>query len=107
MISETTKQPMAWMEHGLQTSLERYELSMQDKMVAAVLGALRIMGDADTSLLTYCYLSFVFQGDTGPRGYAGADGEVGDRVGPLRSLTVSLCCDRLLFFRFSFFELPI
>ena len=36
---------MAWMEHGLQISLKRYALSMEDKMAAwSFLGALRIMG---------------------------------------------------------------
>ena len=34
------------MDHGLQMSLKSYELSMEDKMAAAVLGALRIMGEA-------------------------------------------------------------
>ena len=36
---------MAWMEHGLQISHERYALSMKDKMAAGGLGALRIMGE--------------------------------------------------------------
>ena len=34
---------MAWMERGLQVSLKRYALSMEDKMAAGVLGAQRIM----------------------------------------------------------------
>ena len=29
---------MAWMEHGLQISLERYALSMEDKMAAGAFG---------------------------------------------------------------------
>ena len=36
---------MAWMEHGLLLSLKRYALSMEDKMAAGTLGALRIMGE--------------------------------------------------------------
>ena len=34
MVSEARKQTMAWMEHGLQISLKRYALSMDDKIVA-------------------------------------------------------------------------
>ena len=33
------------MEHGLQISLKRYALSMEDKMAAGALAALRIMGE--------------------------------------------------------------
>ena len=35
---------MAWMEHGLQTSLKRYELSKEDKMAAGGLGRARNYG---------------------------------------------------------------
>ena len=36
---------MAWTEYGLQISLKRYVLSMEDKMAAEAFGrALRIMG---------------------------------------------------------------
>ena len=45
MAYEARKQSMAWMEHGLQISHERYALSMKDKMAAGGLGALRIMGE--------------------------------------------------------------
>ena len=34
MIFVTTKQLMACMEHGLQISLKRFALSMEDKMAA-------------------------------------------------------------------------
>ena len=36
MFLETRKQSMAWMEHGLQISHERY--AMEDKMIAGALG---------------------------------------------------------------------
>ena len=35
---ETRKQSMAWMKHGLQISLKRYALSMEDKLAAGVFG---------------------------------------------------------------------
>ena len=39
MFSETRKQAMAWtVEHGLQISLKRYALSMEDKMIAGAFG---------------------------------------------------------------------
>ena len=38
MVVETSTQSMAWMEHGLQTSLRRYALSMEDKMAAEAFG---------------------------------------------------------------------
>ena len=51
---------MAWMEHKLQISLERYALLMEDKMAAGALGALRIMGE--TVLLIFAHIvSFAFQ----------------------------------------------
>ena len=37
-VFEMRKQSMASMEHGLQTSLTRYALSMKDKMVAGAFG---------------------------------------------------------------------
>ena len=44
MVCETRKQSMAWMEHGLQISLKRYELLMEDKMVAGAFGRARNYG---------------------------------------------------------------
>ena len=44
MVSEPRKQSMAWLEHGLQISLKRYALSIEDKMAAGALGTLGIMG---------------------------------------------------------------
>ena len=35
---------MAWMEHGLQISLKRYVLSMEDKMAAGAFGCARNYG---------------------------------------------------------------
>ena len=37
MVFEKRKQSMSWMEHGLQISLERFTLSMEDKMAAGAL----------------------------------------------------------------------
>ena len=49
MVLETRKQSMAWMEHGLNISLKRYTLSMEDKLW----GALLIMDEtAPVHLLT-------------------------------------------------------
>ena len=45
MVSEPRKQSMAWLEHGLQISLKRYALSIEDKMAAGALGTLGIMGE--------------------------------------------------------------
>ena len=46
MVSEVRKQSMARMEHGLQISLKRYALSMEDKIADEAFGrALRIMGE--------------------------------------------------------------
>ena len=38
MVYEMRKQAMAWMEHGLQTSLKRHALSMEDKILAGAFG---------------------------------------------------------------------
>ena len=38
MVFETTKQSIARMERGLQISLKRYALSMEDKMAAGAFG---------------------------------------------------------------------
>ena len=35
---------MAWMDHGLKISLERYALSMEDKMAAEAFGRARNYG---------------------------------------------------------------
>ena len=40
MVYEVGKQWMAWMEQGLQISLKRYALSMEDKMVTGAFGTL-------------------------------------------------------------------
>ena len=42
---ETRKQSMPWMKHGLQISLKRYALSMEDKLAARVFGRLPIMSE--------------------------------------------------------------
>ena len=34
MVSETRKESMAWMEHGLQISLKRHALSMENELAA-------------------------------------------------------------------------
>ena len=38
MAFETRKQWMGWMEHGLQISLKRFALSIEDKMAAGAIG---------------------------------------------------------------------
>ena len=38
MAYEARKQAMVWMENGLQISLKRYALSMEDKMAAGAFG---------------------------------------------------------------------
>ena len=45
MVYEARKQSMAWMEYGLQISLKRLTLLMQNKMAAGAIGALGIMGE--------------------------------------------------------------
>ena len=56
MVCEPRKQSMAWMEQGLQISLQRYALSMEDKMAAGTLDALGIMGE--TFPLVRCIVYF-------------------------------------------------
>ena len=52
---------MAWMDHKLQISLERYALLMEDKMATGALGALRIMGETALLLIFAHIVSFAFQ----------------------------------------------
>ena len=68
MVFEPRKQSMAWMEHGLQISLKRYALSVEDKMAAGAFGRARNYGrggpsdhvhSARTQLDTYLNLEIL------------------------------------------------
>ena len=47
MVYVARNESTAWMEHGLQISLKRYELSMEDKMAAEAFGCGIMREDCD------------------------------------------------------------